>query len=1001
MEESNDKKLGNPNTFEGSIEDIRLRKSALEVEEIKILDRALASENPMVVAKAIREVDKKTGDKATSSSQGRKSYFLDPNDFNDTGRGYKDPPMYMSYGTLLKMSRVPLVSAILKTRKNQIASFARPQEDRFSQGFVVKKKGFEGYSHEMKKEDRKEADRITEFLMRCGENESWSRDDFETFLRKATDDTLIFDQLNFESVRSRKGKLHEFIAVDAATIRIADSYNNEEYEKNKKDISERFKKINGYYPSYVQIHDGDAVADFYPWEMCFGVRNPSTRIYSYNYGRSELEDLHTVITGLLNADKYNSNFFRVGAAPKGLLRIKGGTNNTRISEFRRQWRAMVSGVENCITGDVVIYTREGAVSVEDYLDGKQEKKASIWVGDSYQDGLVYKTKSKKEYCKTVLGNGDSITTSPDHKFRIIDESGDLAWREQKELIVGDVVLVNKIDVSEGTSEDYNDLHEVLGWAIGDGYIATKPKGELLSLFYNTEKEIDVLERHLSILKSNGVNAVKKHKVLSDEEIERIKEEYGFKTVQSERYWIDVFDSGFVRGLLNKGFNKSADGKVIPSYIFTASRGVKRAFLRGLFSADGCNHKSRYPLLSISDSLLRNQVRQLLGSMGVRCLSYEGNGSGRFHTTVGKKNMLAVKDTDLFFREIGFIQTWKQPISIKSKNEGGKNIKVSEAFIIKHLLLIRESIKTGASETCVLTARERNDINAILSGKDGCSYNRIKRIACKVAYELPSWVNEYHFEPVSEVIRTKVLVDMYDVSINEDRHQFIGNNIVTHNSWKTPVLDSESMEWIDLQKNNRDMEFGQYQDHMIKILCALYNIDPSEIGFKSMDSVGGGASMFESSVEHKLKNSKDKGLRPLLKFLETHINKMVVSQINPNFYIEFVGMDEESRKDVQERLTSEVNTYKTVNEVRAEMGYKKLKEGGDILLNPTYASALQQEKMMAASEEQEGGEGARYEDGDAGEMDYEAQMAQYMGSEGEEQPAVQKALMGLEEALSQN
>ena len=191
--------------------------------------------------------------------------------------------------------------------------------------------------------------------MNCGNNNSWNTDDFDTFIRKIVSDSLIYDQMTFECIRNRKGVLERFIATDASTFRLADTAFQEEYrnpyfkEKGSniwynKGLVTDFKMINGYYPQYVQMYQNAVVNEFYPWELCFGVRNPSTSIYSNGYGCSELEELIDVVTSMLWGDEYNRRFFSQGSAPKGLLRIKGGMNDSAIQQFKQQWQAMISGV---------------------------------------------------------------------------------------------------------------------------------------------------------------------------------------------------------------------------------------------------------------------------------------------------------------------------------------------------------------------------------------------------------------------------------------------------------------------------------------------------------------------------------------------------------------------------------------------------------------------------------------------------------------------------------
>lgn len=321
------------------------QKKVLEVAEDLLIEEGLQSRDPQQIVKAMEAMEIKKN----KVENNRKTTMVDPLVFNEEF-GYKKSATKMSYNMLMKMAKSPIVSAIIKTRKNQVASFSEPQENRHDSGFVVEKKNYNG-NHKSKKdtitkEDEENIRYITEFILNCGKDSCWARDDFDTFLRKAVEDTLTFDQWNFEIVRNKAGELIEFIAVDAMTCRIADSYEDDEYEGDR-------EQIGGYFPSFLQIINEQTYAEFYPWELCFAVRNPSTRLHSNNYGRSELEDMVQIVTSQLWADEYNRNFFKQGAAPKGILKVKGGINNPRINDFKQQWRAMISGVYNAFKTPIV------------------------------------------------------------------------------------------------------------------------------------------------------------------------------------------------------------------------------------------------------------------------------------------------------------------------------------------------------------------------------------------------------------------------------------------------------------------------------------------------------------------------------------------------------------------------------------------------------------------------------------------------------------------------
>lgn len=323
----------------------------IEIKRLSVIEKAARSDKPddiIAASKAVSKIQKINNSSA-------KAFFIDPLEFN-ANLGYKDKPFSLTYTTLKRMAGAPIINAIIKTRKNQIADFAEPQADRYSTGFVIRKKAKNGIESKMSERDKKIANSITDFILNCGGESSWTNDDFDTFIRKIVDDSLTYDQMTFECIRNRRGKLERFVATDASTFRMADSafisdYKNPYFKTNGRNFwfnrdlrREDIITINGYVPQYVQVYQNAVVNEFYPWELCFAVRNPTTSIYSNGYGCSELEELISVVTSMLYSDEYNRRFFSQGSAPKGLLRVKGGMNESALQQFKQQWQAMISGV---------------------------------------------------------------------------------------------------------------------------------------------------------------------------------------------------------------------------------------------------------------------------------------------------------------------------------------------------------------------------------------------------------------------------------------------------------------------------------------------------------------------------------------------------------------------------------------------------------------------------------------------------------------------------------
>lgn len=366
--------------YANQLKTVEYAQAKLEVKRMSILEKAIKSDSPddlIAASKAISKMNK-------ASNSPAKAFFIDPLQFN-ANLGYKDKTFSLSYTTLRRMASTPIINAIIKTRKNQIADFAEPQADRYSTGFIVRKKAKNGVEAKMDEKDKKIANAITDFLLNCGAENSWTNDDFDTFIRKLVDDSLTYDQMTFECIRNRRGKLERFMATDASTFRVAESafdedYNNQFFTNRGADAwynrpADKSKEVNGYLPQYVQIYQNAVVNEFYPWELCFAVRNPTTSIYANGYGVSELEELINVITSMLWGDEYNRRFFSQGSAPKGLIRVKGGMSESAIQQFKQQWQAMINGVMNSWKTPVV----QADVDWIDLQKNNRDMEYSSWM----------------------------------------------------------------------------------------------------------------------------------------------------------------------------------------------------------------------------------------------------------------------------------------------------------------------------------------------------------------------------------------------------------------------------------------------------------------------------------------------------------------------------------------------------------------------------------------------------------------------------------------------
>jgi len=176
-----------------------------------------------------------------------------------------------------------------------------------------------------------------------------------------------------------------------------------------------------------------------------------------------------------------------------------------------------------------------------------------------------------------------------------------------------------------------------------------------------------------------------------------------------------------------------------------------------------------------------------------------------------------------------------------------------------------------------------------------------------------------------------------------------------NSFQTPIVSGmEDIQWIPLTQNHSDMEFANWMNYLIKVICSLFQIDPVEIGFGMKEEGRTGGSLGGDNTKEKIKFSREKGLKPLLTHLQTFINQHIVNEINPEFELVFVGLDDEDREDAIARQEKEVKFKKTINEIRAEDDLPPLDGCDKLILDANYMnwySNMSPDGMAIAAEKQ--------------------------------------------------
>jgi len=320
----------------------------------------------------------------------------------------------------------------------------------------------------------------------------------------------------------------------------------------------------------------------------------------------------------------------------------------------------------CISVDSLLRTSGGLKPLGRLLNspplGENFTRDRVFDGTGYSHALVAQDNGPAEIYSIETELGFRIGATYNHALAVVDDSGEIVWREAQDLRDGDWLVIVKgghlgLDRSlpplgpqhpnatriRVPSEMNAELSELLGLYMADG--CTSSGGRFIITVGTVD--IEVMER-IRILMDNNFG-------LAPNQITE-GEGGGYVDIQFQSRdlvrWMERL--GWVKGSSPKAF--------IPTEVLTGSAGTARAFLRGLFEGDGHLHSSSgYPSYSTTSERLAIEAQQLLLSLGVVArrgiIRRRQNALG--HLTVHTLSVVDEHSVRTFSEEIGFVSDRKQ------------------------------------------------------------------------------------------------------------------------------------------------------------------------------------------------------------------------------------------------------------------------------------------------------------------------------------------------------
>lgn len=200
---------------------------------------------------------------------------------------------------------------------------------------------------------------------------------------------------------------------------------------------------------------------------------------------------------------------------------------------------------------------------------------------------------------------------------------------------------------------------------------------------------------------------------------------------------------------------------------------------------------------------------------------------------------------------------------------------------------------------------------------------------------------------------------------------------TANQWRVPIIpagngtsgENNSIKWVSLGGTNKEMEFQGWLDFLTSAIVSLFGCSMEELGLHSSKS----QPMFEHNTTPEIEASKSLVLGDMLAFLQQYINQ-ILEKAYPGYEIEFVGYERDDPKQILDLTKTELESFKTLNEVRKEKGLKPIEAdwADKCPANPQFVQMYQSAQM----------DGGGMEDPDAAEDEEGADFGEENADENE-------------------
>ncbi|RTZ68583.1 MAG: reverse gyrase, partial [Aquificaceae bacterium] len=406
-------------------------------------------------------------------------------------------------------------------------------------------------------------------------------------------------------------------------------------------------------------------------------------------------------------------------------------------------------------------------------------------------------KVRKPIYKITTQSGREIKITGDHSIFRLDENLNLQEVKPTQLREGDFIVVNEVLPSEENKIvfDLAEFKEELSISeVKEETVILKRTKKELSRFVELDKD---LATFIGLWVGDGSYHRDRYVRIScrDKEIleliNRLGEKFKFNySLESDGVTV-VIHSKFLSQFMKKVLKVEgkAQTKRVPEIIFSSSKKIISAFLKGLFSADGTVSKGEANLTTVSE-MLKDDVVSLLLMLGLNPKVYK---EGKFY-----RIFLHGEETVKFSEKVGFLQKHKQE-KLNKTFSGKSYTKLVTFNTLRGKVQFKKGINSYAEAIYRKGYMSKNRLREFLT---------LDYVKPTFKVKLQKVLNGHIYTERIKKIELLPLEEQYVYDFETETQNFIANNILCHNT------EGEKIAW-DLYEilkpynpNIRRMEFHE-------------------------------------------------------------------------------------------------------------------------------------------------------------------------------------------------